>query len=66
MPATKGTRNLGLGDHLVDSLGHRGKARSVNDGRRGHAGLGKQVTVFVEQALLDRSAADVNADVVLL
>ena len=62
----KGTRNLGFGDHLVDSLGHRGKARSVNDGRRRHAGLGKQVTVFVEQALLNRSAADVNADIVLL
>ena len=61
----KGTRNLGLGDHLVDSLGHRGKARSVNDGRRGHAGLGKQVSVLVEQALLNRSAADVDADVVL-
>ena len=62
----KGTRNLGLGDHLVDSLGHRGKARSVNDRRRGHAGLGKQVAVLVEQALLNRSAADVDADVVLL
>ena len=36
----KGTRNLSLGDHLVDSLGHRGKARGVNDGRRRHAGLG--------------------------
>ena len=62
----KGTRNLCLGDHLVDSLGHRGKARSVNDRRRGHAGLGKQVAVLVEQALLNRSAADVDADVVLL
>ena len=62
----KGARNLCLGDHLVDGLGHRGKARSVNDGRRGHAGLGKQVAVLVEQALLNRSAADVNADVVLL
>ena len=61
----KGARNLGLGDHLVDSLGHRGKARCVNDGRRGHAGLGKQVSVLVEQALLNRSAADVDADVVL-
>ena len=62
----KGTRNLGLGDHLVDSLGHRGKARSVNDGRRGHAGLGKQVSVLIEQTLLDRGAADVDADVILL
>ena len=62
----KGARNLGLGDHLVDSLGHRGKARSVNDGRRRHAGLGQQVAVLVEQTLLNRSAADVNADVVLL
>ena len=62
----KGAWNLGLGDHLVDGLGHRGKARSVNDGRRGHAGLGKQVAILVEQALLNRSAADVNADVVLL
>ena len=62
----KGARNLRLGDHLVDSLGHRGKARGVNDGRRRHAGLGKQVAVLVEQALLNRSAADVNADVVLL
>ena len=61
----KGTRNLCLGDHLVDSLGHRGKARGVNDRRRGHAGLGKQVAVLVEQALLNRSAADVDADVVL-
>jgi len=49
----KGTRNLSLGDHLVDSLGHRGKARSVDDRRRGHAGLGQQVTVLVEQALLN-------------
>ena len=62
----KGARNLGLGDHLVDSLGHRGKARSVNDGRRGHAGLGKQVSVLIEQTLLDRGAADVDADVILL
>ena len=62
----KGARNLGLGDHLVDSLGHRGKARSVNNRRRGHAGLGQQVTVLVEQALLNRSAADVDADVILL
>ena len=62
----KGARNLSLGDHLVDSLGYRGKARSVDDGRRGHAGLGKQVAVLVEQALLNRSAADVDADVVLL
>ena len=62
----KGTRDLRLGDHLVDRLGHRGKARSINDGRRGHAGLGKQVAVLIEQALLNRSAADVDADVVLL
>ena len=62
----KGARNLGLGDHLVDSLGHRGKARSVNDGRRGHAGLGQQVSVLVEQALLNRGTADVDADVILL
>ena len=62
----KGARNLRLGDHLVDSLGHRGKARSVNDGRRGDTGLGKQVTILIEQALLNRSAADVDADVVLL
>ena len=62
----KGARNLYLGDHLVDSLGHRGKARSVNDGRRGHADLRKQVAIPVEQALLNRSAADVDADVVLL
>ena len=62
----KGARDLRLGDHLVNSLGHRGKARSVDDGRRGHAGLGKQIAILVEQALLNRSAADVNADVVLL
>ena len=62
----KGARNLGLGDHLVDSLGYRGKASSVDDGRRGHAGLGKQIAILVEQALLNRSAADVDADVVLL
>ena len=62
----KGARNLRLGDHLIDSLGHRGKARIVNNGRRGHAGLGKQVTILIEQTLLHRSAADVDADVVLL